>query len=315
MKISLVMPTYNGANYILPQLESILAQERQPDEVILCDDVSSDGTYEICRDFVERNHLTHWTVLQNKKNLGYSENFYFLVSQTTGDVFFFADQDDIWLPNKIKVMATVLEEHPEIELLSCKQQEFVGAVPAVCAKKTGRRAEALTAVRLSDLLRNFHDSSIQLALRKSFFDGIADYVSGSGLPNDWAVCLFAAARGALWRLDETLVLRRVHSGNTSSIGMHQKNRSNRNYRIQQIEKNRKMYLQTAALLGKQSPSWLDALLVQMETVDYQRMESLRTHNLARAISNLITKRSLVRTKSLLGDVVCILRRERKEERI
>lgn len=110
-RVSVAMATFNGNKYIEEQLMSILEQTRQPDEVIIRDDGSCDDTAEIIRIFIEKNGLQNkWKLIINEKNLGWQRNFYETVKQTTGDVIFFSDQDDIWLPDKIETLTKYMEE-------------------------------------------------------------------------------------------------------------------------------------------------------------------------------------------------------------
>jgi glycosyltransferase involved in cell wall biosynthesis len=116
MKISIALASYNGAAYILTQLMSCLAQTRPPDEIVVCDDRSSDKTREIVERFaafascpVQLHH--------NSQNLGYSRNFEKALSLCTGDIVFLSDQDDFWLPNKIARVLETFESEPETFLV------------------------------------------------------------------------------------------------------------------------------------------------------------------------------------------------------
>lgn len=122
MSISVVMATYNGESFILDQLNSIFQQEKKPDEVIICDDKSSDGTVSIISMFIDNNKLNKtWKLIVNDENLGYCDNFKKVCQLATGDVIFFSDQDDIWKLDKIKVMETMMEENQQIEMLAAKR--------------------------------------------------------------------------------------------------------------------------------------------------------------------------------------------------
>ena len=70
--ISLVMTTYNGLKYISEQLESIKNQTVLPDEVLIYDDRSTDGTYEYVQEYIQTNKLDKWNVVRNKENKGYT---------------------------------------------------------------------------------------------------------------------------------------------------------------------------------------------------------------------------------------------------
>ena len=111
MKISVALCTYNGARYLEEQLASISAQERPPDEFVICDDGSSDETMEIVQRFAKAvNFRVHVHV--NVENLGSTRNFEQAVKLCQGDVIALADQDDVWRPSKLRVVEHHLEENP-----------------------------------------------------------------------------------------------------------------------------------------------------------------------------------------------------------
>jgi glycosyltransferase involved in cell wall biosynthesis len=101
MLISVVMATYNGASYVRDQLESIAAQSRLPDELVVNDDGSSDGTLDIVEAFATRSPF-RVDIERNRCRLGVSRNFERALARSTGDVVFLADQDDLWCANKIE---------------------------------------------------------------------------------------------------------------------------------------------------------------------------------------------------------------------
>lgn len=98
--ISLIMATYNGGRFLKEQLDSIYNQTLVPDEVIVCDDCSSDSTVEILAQYARDKGLRYEV---NSKSLGVNENFYKALSLATCDYIAICDQDDIWLPQKIEI--------------------------------------------------------------------------------------------------------------------------------------------------------------------------------------------------------------------
>jgi len=106
-KISVCMATYNGEKYIYAQLNSILKQLSENDEVIVSDDSSTDRTVEIIKSFkderirlYEHNHFYSPTL-----------NFENALKKASGDIIFLSDQDDIWLDNKVEVIAKLLHSY------------------------------------------------------------------------------------------------------------------------------------------------------------------------------------------------------------
>lgn len=98
--VSVALCTYNGASFIRAQLESILNQTHPPDEVIVCDDASSDNTVGIVASFADKQpSVVH--LIQNQQRMGLHKNFEQAIEHTQGDIIFLADQDDVWLPKRV----------------------------------------------------------------------------------------------------------------------------------------------------------------------------------------------------------------------
>ncbi len=112
MEISIAMATYNGAQYLKEQLQSFVDQTRQPDELIVTDDCSTDQTAAIVREFAKTAPFTV-EFHRNEKNLGYCGNFNAALMKTTGDLVFLSDQDDVWFPEKIEHMIDVAGRNPQ----------------------------------------------------------------------------------------------------------------------------------------------------------------------------------------------------------
>lgn len=108
MKVSVVMTTYNGERFLREQIESILSQTLQPDEIIVCDDCSSDGTVAILKQY---KHIKGFSYVVNEQQLGLIRNFKKAVSLAAKDNYVaLSDQDDIWLPDKLMRSAELLNK-------------------------------------------------------------------------------------------------------------------------------------------------------------------------------------------------------------
>lgn len=101
--LSVALATYNGQQYLKAQLESIAKQTAAPSELVVADDGSSDGTMTIVHDFAKSASFPVRTI-QNQARLGYRVNFMQAAAACNSDLIAFCDQDDIWHPNKLKVM-------------------------------------------------------------------------------------------------------------------------------------------------------------------------------------------------------------------
>lgn len=106
------MATYNGEKYLRAQLDSIAKQTLLPDELVICDDGSTDGTMDIAEDFARLAPFPV-RVERNPDNLGYARNFEKAANLCTGYIVFFCDQDDIWLEDKIAVTCAAIASDPD----------------------------------------------------------------------------------------------------------------------------------------------------------------------------------------------------------
>lgn len=112
MQISIAMATYNGEKYLGAQLQSFLDQTRHPNELVVTDDCSTDSTMSILTEFANAAPFPV-KVSQNQQNLGYAGNFNAALTQTTGDLVFLSDQDDVWFPHKLESIEQQALSNPE----------------------------------------------------------------------------------------------------------------------------------------------------------------------------------------------------------
>lgn len=116
-KIAVVMSSYNGEEYIKQQLDSILSQKcKYSIDIYIRDDGSKDRTVEIIRDYQKEHSSIRLSV---GKNMGYNASFFTLLKSIDGyDYYSFADQDDVWLDNKLQCAVEMMEaEEQDIPLL------------------------------------------------------------------------------------------------------------------------------------------------------------------------------------------------------
>lgn len=110
-KVSVVMCTYNGARYIREQLDSILNQTYPIYELIVQDDCSTDGTVEIVEEYQTKYPQVSIKIYVNEKNSGFNRNFLTAIQKAEGEYIAIADQDDIWLLNKLEVLLFNIGNH------------------------------------------------------------------------------------------------------------------------------------------------------------------------------------------------------------
>ena len=110
-----LLAVHNGETYLLDQLISLLHQTVPPSELYILDDNSNDGSHQILENFILANedslNCVYFRAFSSKAR-GPSDAFKLLAevasSQSQADVFFFCDQDDVWLTPKVEKSATAL---------------------------------------------------------------------------------------------------------------------------------------------------------------------------------------------------------------
>lgn len=251
MKVSVVLSTYNGEEYIYEQLESLRKQTRVIDEVIIGDDCSSDQTVNICRDFIVANRLQNWSVRVNEKNKGWKINFFELLTEANGDVIFPCDQDDIWREDKIERMTEVMELNSDIYVLEgqpCKffddklEKEENKSIRVIIGAFFDRRANKKYNCSNS---KNIHKALFRenffrrepgcaLAIRKDYFERIKAFWFPE-VPHDAIVSYIAKITGHYYVMDYEVLDWRQHVGSASRP----KERNKKN-RIKELELDMKM---------------------------------------------------------------------------
>lgn len=104
--LSVCMATYNGSQFVVRQLESVLKQLGENDEVIVVDDGSKDDTVQVIR----KTFGGRVQVYVNEQNLGVIHSFEKAISFAKGDILFLCDQDDIWEDDKVEQVLKAFKE-------------------------------------------------------------------------------------------------------------------------------------------------------------------------------------------------------------
>ena len=220
MKISVALTSYNGERFIREQLRSIAGQTRLPDEVILCDDASTDGTVEVIRRFLEEDPLPGWKLTVNEKNIGYIANFRQALSLCGGDLVFLSDQDDVWHPEKIERMEALFRENGNIAALATAYEAIdAEGKPVPDALPLYRPAESWKEGTLRQIKGSVFYSNIAQGCACAYRRDVAEEYLRKGadcaLPHDWALNLLAFERGGLYYWKERLFSYRLHGENTT----------------------------------------------------------------------------------------------------
>ena len=227
MKVSVAMATYNGMKYIEKQLDSIRNQYIMPDEVIICDDASTDGTADFINEYIEKYSLFGWKLFKNEENLGFKKNFLKAISLTQGDYVFLCDQDDIWKTEKIEKVLSVMEENKDI-LSLCSSFDFIDENDNPLEFSNDGNSFNHGLIEEKNVKGKLSKISFKIVLHSNIAPGCATVIrkelkekfsenSRSLIAHDWELNLIAASENGLYFLNESLILYRIHSSNTLGL--------------------------------------------------------------------------------------------------
>ncbi len=212
MKVNILMSTYNGQQFLAEQIRSIQEQSYTDWTLFIRDDGSSDNTKEILKDFEHQDSRIHLIDSDKSDNLGVIKSFHKLVNHDRADYYFFSDQDDVWLPNKLE--------------LSLKEaQNYLADLPLMVymdLKVVNQDLEIMTESMVKSQSHHANTELVQELTENTVTGGVAMINHALAemwqetddiLMHDWYLALLASAFGNLVFIDQPGELYRQHSDN------------------------------------------------------------------------------------------------------
>ncbi|MGC6399980.1 glycosyltransferase [Sphingomonas sp. FW199] len=203
-RISFVLASYNGAEYIAEQLTSILAALGSADEIIVSDDGSSDTTLERIRAIDD----PRIRLLSGGYRLGYQGNFARAIAASTGRYIFFSDQDDVCLPARVPRSLDALER----KWCVCGDAKVVDSQlqPLQNSHFEARAAR----FDLVSLIARPSVIGATMACRRDFIDACLPFPAQ--IPHDMWLAAQAAREGELAVVRDPFILYRRHAAVVSA---------------------------------------------------------------------------------------------------
>ena len=219
-----VICTYNGARYLLEQLQSIANQSLPVDRISLYDDGSKDATLAIAEEFAarcERDGI-RMVVHRNPANLGYAQNFAQGLQQAQEDLVLFCDQDDLWEPDKVAKLALAFDAGDIAMVFSD------GGLIDAQGRPMGQ-ATVLESYGMGPrLMASFSSQAWPALLQRNYVNGAAMMVRREAaqqclpvppdFPHDYWIVLSLAANHRIRCIADVLYRYRQHENNTIGIG-------------------------------------------------------------------------------------------------
>lgn len=221
--VDILLATYNGARYLPTQLDSLLAQDYPSLRILARDDGSSDQTRVLLESYEERTGGKFRVIEEGAPTGGPKGNFSILMRHSTAPYVAFADQDDMWLPDKVRKTMRKVQ----------RVERRVGADKPVLVFTNLTLADADLRPKGSTFWEDqiIHPEacrSLPRLLRQNVVTGCTMIANrslvelGREMPelvhmHDWWLALLACAFGAIDYLDEPTVLYRVHGANACGL--------------------------------------------------------------------------------------------------
>ncbi|HFR3538597.1 glycosyltransferase family 2 protein [Streptococcus iners] len=212
MKVNILMSTYNGQQFLAEQIRSIQEQTFSDWTLLIRDDGSSDRTKDLLQEFARQDSRIRLIDLEEQKNIGVIKSFHRLVQYEKADYYFFSDQDDVWLPDKLEVSLQEARLYPTDQPLMVYMDLTV----------VNQDLQVMTESMIRSQSHHANTELVQELTENTVTGGVAminhtlaELWSGTEdvLMHDWYLALLASALGKLVFIDKPGELYRQHADN------------------------------------------------------------------------------------------------------
>jgi glycosyltransferase involved in cell wall biosynthesis len=198
--VSVIIAVKNGERFLAEAIQSVLAQEYRPIEIIVVDGHSTDKTGQIAQSFADVRYV-------QQGNTGVSDAYNLGIETAQGELVAFLSHDDLWLVDKLSHQVEYMTQHPQVQYTITKMMFFLE--PGL-ALPPGFKATLLTEAQIGRVMET-------LVAHKRLFSQIGTFNTGYSIASD--VDWYARANDQqipMALIPEVLVHKRVHDHNTSA---------------------------------------------------------------------------------------------------
>ncbi|MEA1893277.1 MAG: glycosyltransferase family 2 protein [Campylobacterota bacterium] len=207
MKISVCIATYNGEKYIKEQLDSILVQLDKYDEIIVSDDSSTDSTIEIIKLYND----IRIKIYENQKFKSPIFNFENALKHSNNEYIFLADQDDIWMPNKVEEIKNCLKEYD----LIVSDANIINSIGDVLSNSFYQINNSKQGF-IHNIIKNSYLGCC-MAFNRSILEIALPFPKDIPM-HDWWIGLIGELYGKTYFIEDRLIVYRKHDNNVTSSG-------------------------------------------------------------------------------------------------
>ena len=210
-KVAVLLSTYNGEKYVGAQIHSILTQSYKNIVLVVRDDGSSDKTVKIVKEYMENYSNIK---LVEGKNLGFIKSFFELLKLEQADYYAFADQDDVWLPDKIALAVESLNKLDD----SKPNMAFSNSDYYDVDMKLIKEGEKGKTFSFTNSLYECVTQGMTMVINQKTKDTILDYMPERVFFHDWWVYMICSGMGNVAYDDVTTVKYRRDGKNATAEG-------------------------------------------------------------------------------------------------
>lgn len=209
--LSVCMATYNGAQFVIRQLDTVLKQLSQEDEVIVVDDGSKDNTVKVIQD----TYGDRVRVYVNERNLGVIHSFAKAISLAKGDILFLCDQDDLWEDNKVESVVRAFKE--ENALLVVHDAYVVdGNLEIINPSWNDYNHNNINQGIFGNILKNAYTGAF-MAFKKELKEDILPFPAQIEMHDQWIALVCMLKKKKIVFIDQPLMKYVRHGGNVTGM--------------------------------------------------------------------------------------------------
>jgi glycosyltransferase involved in cell wall biosynthesis len=303
-RVSVALCTHNGARFLQTQLESILDQTHVPDEIVLSDDASSDGTMDLVES-VWRSRFppgddpaVDLVVLRNERALGVTRNFEQAIAACSGDIIVLCDQDDVWYPDRVAVAVGAFVDDPALTLVF-SNADVIDEEGIVDGRSLFGALEFQDA-QLDEFRRG---RAFEVLLRRNVVTGAATAFRASlrermlPIPDGWIhdewAAIIAAITGRVGVVNAALLGYRLHGDN--QIGVRQPTLRAKIDRVFSERGDRNV------ILWRRSQALLDRYVTALSTYEPDRESELRQKVEHESVRAMLPRNRLLRVPRIIRE--------------
>lgn len=236
--IAVLLATYNGERFLREQIESLYAQTIKDWTIYVHDDGSTDGTKAILDEYAEKKD--NFVVLDYPSQKGASNNFFSLLKRVDASYFFFADQDDVWMSNKmekclgrmLQIEKSTISKPVLVCCDACVTDEKLKVISPSLWERSGAHPEFLT---------NFNESAATpfvtgctMLLNNAAKESVLwDVIEKATMHDAFITLCVFKAYGIVEPIRESLMYYRQHGENT--LGAYSKENSRLMYKLKHLK--------------------------------------------------------------------------------